>query len=180
VDHSRPGVRACLRPVRCLAAVSMKHFPLRLLAIALGLVWLTSCRSHIKLGGVVVSIVELKPVATAAALTQATLTLQYTNENVVPIGTTSSTHKLSLNGVYVGKAVSNDPVGLPPRQRAKQDVTVRFEHPEQIQALLKTTDPKNTTYRLETDIVVMDGEDRNDLYSTHEGTVDLRALASGK
>ena len=92
----------------------------------------------------------------------------------------SSTHKLYLNGSYVGKMASATPVGLPAQTATTQVVTVQFENPALVQQLVKGADQKTASYRIESDLLVMNGEDRIDIKTSNQGALDLRALAETK
>ena len=98
------------------------------------------CGNGFKLTGVTVSLVDFKPAASALLESSAVLTVRYSNENVIPIGVSGSTHKIYLNGTYIGKAMSQEPIGLAALSSITQDVTVRFENLALIQQLVGLRD----------------------------------------
>lgn len=136
--------------------------------------WFTGCNSGGGRGGVTVTLVDFKPAGTALPETRAVITLRVTNENLNPLGFSGSTHKLYLNGSYVGKATSSVPLGLPPVSSATQDVPILLEKPEFVKQAMR--DQPVSSYRMESALFIMDGEERIQLKVRSEGSVDLRGL----
>jgi LEA14-like dessication related protein len=141
-----------------------------LAAFILGLLLLAGCSSGFKLGGLTVGIVDVKP---APAAGSALITLHFVNENVVPIGITRSSYKLYLNGNYAGKCVTEDAVGLKQTGEGRQTFTFKLDNPEKLRQLAAQG---RASYRLESQLVVISGEERIDVNTKGEGLVDLSAL----
>ena len=158
----------------------MKTPLLRLLSLALCCVSLVGCSSHGSLGGIAVTVVDIKPPAAAGSDAQAVLTLQFANENVGGVGMESSTHRLFLNGSYVGKAMMTMPEGLPAMAPTTFKVPVKFENPTLVRQLADAAGAKNVSYRLESDMLVVVFEDRIHVKSTEQGTLDLSPLAGAR
>lgn len=155
--------------------------PLRLfsrcVALSLGLACavLAGCNSF-QLSGVTVSLVDFKPASTALLESSAVLTLRYTNDNVIPIGLSGSSHKVYFNGSYVGKAVSKEPLGLAALTTATQDVTVRFENLALLQQLVAMRERQAASYKIASVLYVTSGEEKLDIKTASSGSVDLRTL----
>ncbi len=128
-------------------------------------------------GGVNVSVVDFRPTEASLLESRGMLTLRYTNETIAPLGYSGSTHKLYLNGSYVGKAVSDRPFGIPPLNTVTQDVTVQFENLALMRQLLSVHESKSATYRLETVLFQTVYEDKYQIKLHSEGALDLRGLA---
>jgi hypothetical protein len=158
----------------------MKTPLLRLVSLALCLSGLAGCASHGTLGGIAVTVVGVKPAAPPAPETQAVLTLRYANENVAAVAMASSTHRLFLNGSYVGKATNETPIGLPEMAPTAQEIPVTFENPALVRQLADSAGAKMASYRLESDMLVMAGDDKIHVKSIEQGTLDLSPLAGGK
>jgi LEA14-like dessication related protein len=158
----------------------MKNPLLHFVFIALCWFGLAGCASHGTLGGVAVTIVEIKPAAAAVPDAQAVLALRFANENVAAVGMASSTHKLYLNGSYVGKAVNATPEGLPAMTPTTLNIPVKFENPTLVGQLAGAAGAKTTSYRLESDVLVVVGEDNIHVTSNEQGTVDLSPLAAAR
>ena len=154
----------------------------RFIALSLilaGCAFVAGCTSF-QLSGVTVSLVDFKPASSALLESSAVLTVRYTNDNVIPIGLAGSSHKIYLNGSYVGKAVSKDAVGLAALSTATQDVTVRFENVALLQQLVAMRDRQTASYKIDSVLYVTSGEEKLDIKTSNSGSVDLRGLTTGK
>jgi LEA14-like dessication related protein len=149
---------------------------LTLLASLTLLLHLSGCAGTGKLGGVNVSVVDVRSAEPALLETKAVVTLRYLNENVVPIGISGSRHRLSINGTSVGQAVSNAPVGLPPLSTATQEVTLLIDNLAVVSMLQELSRRPQASYRIESTLFVEAGDDRLDIKTQSEGVVDLSAL----
>ena len=156
----------------------MKTPLLRLVFLAVCLSGLAGCTSHGTLGGIAVTVVGLKP-ATAPE-NEAVVTLRYANENVAAVGMANATHKLYLNGIYVGKATSDTPTGLREMAPTMQEIPMKFENPALVRELANSPGAQAVNYRLESDMLVVVIEDHIHVISTEQGTLDLSPLAGMK
>lgn len=145
---------------------------LRFLAsfLSLGcLALLTGCGSSGQLRGISVNLDRITPGPNGSA----TATLRFINENVVPVGISTSKHKVSINGQSLGTLNSQQPLGLPQLTTATQEVTFTLT-PAQADLLRKAA--PGGAYRIESVLFVSNGEDRLDVKSQGQGTVDLSAM----
>jgi LEA14-like dessication related protein len=160
--------------------------PLRNFSRFISLSLILSCCAFVagctgfQLSGVTVSLVDFKPATTTLLESSAVLTLRYTNDNVIPIGLSGSSHKIYLNGSYVGKAVSKEAVGLAALSTATQDVTVRFENVSLLQQLVAMRDRQTASYKVVSVLYVTSGEEKLDIKTSNTGSIDLRGLTAGK
>ncbi len=109
---------------------------------------------------ITVRLIEVKPGPPA------TMTVTYVNASVLPIGVSSTTHKLFLNGRLVAEVVSDRAIGLPAAGTANQEIPLTLTG-----SLDGLSGP--TPYRLETTVIVLAGEDRLRSRTRAEGTVNL-------
>lgn len=146
-------------------------FPLVVLALLAG-----GCTSGTKLGGLGVDVVTIRSAQPDLLETEVVLGLRYTNENVVPVGFRGSRHKFYLNGTYIGQAVSNQPVGLAPLSTGTQDVTVMVKNGALLGVLRTLSQQSQASYRIESTLFVTAGEERMEIKSRREGSVDLAGI----
>jgi LEA14-like dessication related protein len=133
-----------------------------LAAAACTALWMTGCSSAgaSAVESISVRLIDLKPG------NPATMTVAYINASVLPIGVSSTTHKLYLNGRLVGEVESERAIGLPAAGTANQDLPLTLTG-----SLDGLSGP--TPYRLETTVIVLAGEDRLRSRTRAEGTVNL-------
>jgi LEA14-like dessication related protein len=157
----------------------MKLTWVRYVAVLIGLVFVAGCSSNFRLSGFSVTVIDIRPINATLLETQASMTLRYTNENVIPVAISGSSHKLYLNGSYVGKAVSKEPVGLPSLNTVTQTVTVYLENLSLIQRLQAMAQGNNQviSYRLESQLYVEAGEDHDTTKTSSTGQLDLSAFS---
>ncbi|MEO6004899.1 MAG: LEA type 2 family protein [Opitutus sp.] len=137
---------------------------------------IAGCAGNAFHGGLSVSLVDFRPTEASLLESRGTLTLRYTNDTIAPLGYSGSSHKLFLNGSYVGKAVSNQPFGIPPLNTVTQDVSVQFENLALIRQLVAVHQSQSVAYRLESVIFQTLDEDKFEIKLRSEGSLDLKAL----
>ena len=133
---------------------------------------LTGCSSATRPDNIVTTVAELKP-GTAG---QVMLTLRFTSESLNAFGFSNSTHKLYLNGTYVGRATCSTPVGLPPLSTATQDVVLTVENAALLRQLSSQPGEATVRYRLETVLNSATEDTELHLRASADGTVDLGKL----
>jgi len=138
--------------------------------------FLTGCGSGGKLGGVSVTVMGLRSAQPGLQESQAVLTVRYVNENVVPVGLSSTRHKLYLNGTYVGQAVSSEAVGLPQLSTVTKDVTVALNNASMIGLLRGMAANPQAGYKLESVLYVIAGEEKLEIKTQNSGAIDLSGL----
>jgi LEA14-like dessication related protein len=149
-----------------------------LVLIALVSFLFAGCASSAFKGGIGVSLVDFRPTDASLLESRGTLTVRYTNETIAPLGYSGSTHKVYLNGNYVGKAVSNVPFGIPPLNSITQEVPVQFENLALVRQILAVRDSRVLTYKLESVLFQTVDEDKFQIKLQAQGSLDLNALAA--
>ncbi len=152
------------------------RLPRLLLALVLPLLALTGCQTNFRLSPITVSIVELRP-APAAAGNQLVMKLRFASANVLAVAVEDTTHKLYLNGTYVGRSVNPKAIGLPALGSIDQEVTLQLENRAVVTQILQADAHRPVAYTLESRLNIQ-VEDAYEYYNTtQKGTVDLPALA---
>lgn len=155
----------------------MKPFRPYLVLLALVSLVLAGCGGT-RPTGISVSLVNFRPTDSTLLESRGVLTVRYTNENISPLGYSGSTHKVFLNGTYVGKAVSDQPFGVPPLNTVTQDIPIQFENLALVQQLLTMRDRTTVAYRLESVLFQTVYEDKYQVKLKAEGALDLSAIAT--
>lgn len=147
----------------------MKFFVSFLALLTLGL---TGCSTAGKLGGITATPLDFRMTGPATA----DVTLRLDNENVTAIGLDTSTHKLTLNGIFVGTAVSTTPIGLVALQSNTQTVTFKIEKPAYIRELGNNTVP----FSIESLLKLTSGEMKFEIRSRANGNVKLTGVENAQ
>jgi LEA14-like dessication related protein len=125
-----------------------------------------------------VSLVDFRPTEASLLESRGTLTIRVMNESIAPLGYSGSSHKLYLNGHYVGKGVSDRPFGIPPLSTVTQDITINLENLALIRELVSVHDSKSASYRLESVFFQTVYEDDFEIKVNAEGSLDLHSPAA--
>ncbi len=159
-------------------ALPMKSVFSRLLTLALVSFFVAGCGGGYKPTGMTATIVDFRPTEARMLESSGVLTLRFTNETISPLGFSGSSHKLYLNGSYVGKAVNNQPFGVPPLSSITHDVTVNFENLALIRQLAEMGQSQTAAYRLDSVLFQTVYEDKYELKTQSQGSLDLRKLSA--
>jgi len=154
----------------------MTKFHPGVLILALFSLIVAGCSGPGLRNGTSVSLVDFHPTDASLLESRGTLTLRFTNETISPLGYSGSTHKLYLNGSYVGKAVNDHPFGIPPLNTVTQDVTVQFENLALVRQLLAVRDSQKVAYRMDSVLFQTVYEDNYTIKLHSEGSLDLSGL----
>lgn len=127
-------------------------------------------------GSMNVSLVDFRPTEASLLESRGTLTLRVLNESIAPLGYSGSSHKLYLNGQYVGKGVSDKPFGIPPLSTVTQDITINLENLALVKQLISVRDSPSVSYRLESVFFQTVYEDDYEIKLRSEGSLDLSSL----
>jgi LEA14-like dessication related protein len=123
-----------------------------------------------------VSVVDFRPTDASLLESRGTLTLRVLNESIAPLGYSGSSHKLYLNGQYVGKGVSDRPFGIPPLSTVTQDVTINLENLALVRQLVSVRDSQSVSYRLESVLFQTVYEEDYQIKVQAQGSLDLRSF----
>lgn len=124
-------------------------------------------------GSLNVTLLDLRTTETALASNRLPWTLRFINESIAPLGYSKSTHKLYLNGKYVGEGESARPFGIPPQNSVTQEITFDLENPTLVRQLVSSGTSQTVPYRLETVLFQTVYEDDRRIKVESEGTVSV-------
>jgi len=119
--------------------------------------------------------IHIKQVARGVASDEIKLSVEYINENVIPIAVERTEHKVWINGKLLGTARSNKPVGLAPTSRLADSVILVIEDKAFLQSLINTA---GASYKIETRLFILSGEDKVKGKADGSGTIDFSPLAA--
>lgn len=152
----------------------MKNFRFALAAVlAASFFAFTGCTSGTKPGGLSEQLVAVYATDASLAQKQVTITMRYANENVSALGFSGATHKVFLNGNYVGKVLNPQPFGIPPVQSITQDAIVELEKPDVVKDLLARGQVSSVSYHLESLVTQTIYEDNFSYHLAAEGSAEL-------
>ena len=95
-----------------------------------------------------VTLVSVKFEDATALETTAKFTLRLSNENTEPVHITGEVHKIYLNGLYVGKGLSDQTIDLPRLSTTTHDVTVHLSNIALVTRLKPIIESKSFEYRV--------------------------------
>ena len=141
--------------------------------------WGVGCATWQRTGGLSVSVTNVLPTQASLLETTAALTLRLSNETPQPLTLVGGTHRLYLNGSYVGRALTNERITVPQLGTLTQTVTVHLENLTLIRKVteLSQTEAPAISYRLESRLHPADGQGFGSFRVTSTGELDLRGLA---
>lgn len=116
-----------------------------LIALAAGLLLIAGCSRN---DGPAVSLVSVHFQDATVLETTATFTLRLENEKPEPLQLNGSVHKIYLNGLYVGKGLSDATVSVPRLSTVTNDVTVHLSNLALATRLKSVIDSKSFDYRI--------------------------------
>jgi LEA14-like dessication related protein len=124
--------------------------------------------------GPTVTLVSVKFEDATALETTAKFTLRLSNENTDPVHITGEVHKIHLNGLYVGKGLSDQTIDLPRLSTTTHDVTVHLSNIALVTRLKPIVESKSFEYRVAS---VFHGKSWMDrMSSENTGKLELKDL----
>lgn len=126
--------------------------------------------------GLAVHVVNVVPTQASLFETTAALTLRLLNESTEPVEFIGSTHRLFLNGTYVGRAVSSEKVTLAALATSTQTVTVFLENLALVRKFGQLQRDATIDYRLESEFLPATGSRFGAWRTTAAGQVDLASF----
>jgi len=149
------------------------------LVLAVGIVFCSGCASLPRATGVVLSVASVRPLQGTLLETKIELMLRLTNEGVEPLTLDGSTHRVHLNGTYVGRAVSNERIVVPRLGTVTQVVTAHLENLILVRKFAEFSQtPKMIAYRLDSRFHPADGRGFGPLKVSATGELDLAGLTA--
>jgi LEA14-like dessication related protein len=154
----------------------MKRFVVALLITAGSFGLMTGCATVPREGGVAVSLVSIRPLESTLFETSAELTLRFTNESPRPLALTGSTHKLYLNGAYVGRAVSGERLTIPQLGTATQVITAHLENLALMKKAQELGNVSSVDYRIDSRLLPTAEDGGGALAASAAGQLDFSSL----
>ena len=124
-------------------------------------------------GGVAVSLVSIRPVQTSLFETSAELTLRFTNEAARPLTLSGSTHRLYVNGTYVGRAITHEPLTVPQLGTMTQTLTAHLENLALMRKAQAMANVSTVGYRIDSRLHTAEAQGGGTLAATSSGELDL-------
>jgi LEA14-like dessication related protein len=153
--------------------------PLQLAWAAAGLaLCLGGCATLNQARALSISVIDLVPTQTSLFETSAEMQVRLTNEGPEPLPLAGSSHRLYLNGTYVGRAVTAERLTVPALGTATQRVIVHLENLTLLRKLAELSQVAAPVigYRLESRLHgggVLEGRS---FRTAHSGEIDLGRL----
>lgn len=117
----------------------------------------------------------MRPLQASLLETTMAFTLRFTNEGTQPLTLVGSSHRLYLNGSYVGRAVSNERVTIPQLGTTTQTVVVYLENLALVRKVAELPNAPKIDYRLESRLHPEGGF--GGIKASATGELDLTGLA---
>jgi LEA14-like dessication related protein len=150
------------------------------LLIVAGGILTGGCASLSRDGGVAVSLVSIRPVQTSLFETSAELTLRFTNESSRPVALAGSTHRLFVNGSYVGRATTHEQLTIPHLGTTTQTLTAHLENLALMRKAQEMGNASVVGYRIDSRLHGMEDKGGGTLAATSTGELDLGGLMPGQ
>ena len=152
----------------------MKQWTRAFSIAVLGAVLVAGCASLPRAGGVAVNLVSVVPQVASLFETSATLTLRFTNESTEALRLSGSSHRIFLNGTYVGRAVTSEALAIPRLGTATQTMTAHLENLVLMRKAQELGNVPAVDYRIESRLHPADA--RGTIGATASGQIDLSGL----
>lgn len=123
-----------------------------------------------------VTLVTLRPIQTSLFETTAELTLRFTNESAQPLAFAGSTHRLYLNGTYVGRAVTNERLAVPQLGTTTQTLTAHVENLALMRKAQELGNVSTVSYRIDSRLHATPESGGRTFAATSVGQLDLSGL----
>lgn len=117
-----------------------------------------------------VNLVNVRFTAATVLETTAEFTLRFSNDTPAPLSLEGSSHKIHLNGLYIGQGLCNEPVQLPHLATTTQKVTVHLSNLRMATRVKAIMESKVFDYRIQSVFYTPSGR----LSGSNEGQLDLR------
>jgi LEA14-like dessication related protein len=162
-------------PAIAVGSSMNKRLTAALVAVGSALL-LAGCATVSREGRVAVSLVSVRPVQSSLFETTAELTLRITNETVRPLSLAGSTHRLYLNGTYVGRAVTNEKLRIPHLGTSTQVLNAHLENLVLMRKAQELGNVAAVDYRIDSRLLAAEEEGGGVITTTSTGQLDLSGL----
>lgn len=152
---------------------------LRLLPAALiALLILAGCGiTNRELAGLAIEMEGVRAVRESDGNTEVVVTLRYHNETLRPIGIKQMELKLSINGIGLSKIVSKRPLGTMSMHSNSQDAIFVIKNASTAAKVRAALASGAINYRLDTQLMVMSGDEEIFARPSATGSVDVSDLS---
>ena len=125
-----------------------------------------------------VTLVNVRGGADGGGVGEAALTFTVHIQNASPESAvlTGASHRIYLNGLYLGQGLSNEQVDVARLATAQQEVTVFLSTFKLARAGYRVYRQQNVDYQVRSTLYTLEGGRSRRRTVTHEGTLDLRGL----
>jgi hypothetical protein len=137
---------------------------------------LAGCATLPREGGVAVSLVSVRPVQSSLFESSAELTLRITNESLQPLSLAGSTHRLFLNGTYVGRAVTSERLAVPSLGTMTQTLTAHLENLVLLRKAQELGNVSTVDYRIDSRLIATEESGGGTLSARSTGQLDFSGL----
>lgn len=134
------------------------------------------CATVPREGGVAVSLVSIRPLDSSLFESSAELTLRLTNESPRVLALSGSTHRLYVNGTYIGRAVTNERVTIPQLGTTTQKVTAHVENLTLMRKAQELGNVAAVDYRIDSQLFPADDPGGGSFAASATGRLDLSGL----
>jgi LEA14-like dessication related protein len=152
---------------------------LRLLSTALiTLLVITGCGiTNKELAGLAIEVEGIRSFRTSGGETELVATLRYHNETLRPIGIKEMNLNLQINGIGVGKILWKKPLGTMSMSSNTQDATFVIKSEITAAQIRSALQSGSVNYRIETNLIVMSGDDEIFARPNATGSIDVSNLS---
>jgi len=121
-----------------------------------------------------VGIAEISIADAAMSETEATITLRFTNEALFPLVVESDTHKIHVNGLFIGEGTSSEAFALPQLGTVMHAVKVRLADRAAVERLREVIAQGGGECRIESRLVTNAFDDKTIVINTSTGRFALK------
>ncbi len=161
--------------------LAIMTFPSRLRLVPtllVALLVMTGCGiTNKELAGLAIEMEGVRSIRETAGVTELVVTLRYHNETLRPIGIREMDLKLAINGINVGKVLSKRPLGTMSMSSNTQDATFVIKNADTAAQIRAALQSGAINYRLDTELMVMSGDDEIFARPVATGSVDVSHLS---
>ena len=144
-------------------------------ALCLLLAWLpTGCATFQHDSDIDVTIASLHFAEATVLETTAVFTLRLQNESPSAIKLDGGVHKIYLDGIFIGKGLSGDPIEIPRFGAVTQPVKVYLRNLTMASRIKTIVEARKVDYRVDSVLHGAPGNPWSRVRISHEGTFDLR------
>jgi|GEM_PF-1070079 len=152
---------------------------LRLFSVALiALLVFTGCGiTNRELAGLAIEVEGVRSIRESDGNIEMVVTLRYHNETLRPIGIKQMELRLSINGIGIGKITSKRPLGTMAMSSNSQDATFVITNASTAAQIKSALQSGAINYRLDTELMVMSGDEEIFARPSATGSVDVSHLS---